>query len=85
MGKRADGGYEKLKVIPIKAGARPGFEATTKEINKKKNAKKPKKSVLHINPTEIGCKEKRLEILGKRAKELKKIKAKERKERKQEH
>lgn len=54
-----------MSVNPIKSGARPGFEPTLKEQNKKKH-NKTKKSYLHINPTAIGCKEKRLEILEKR-------------------
>lgn len=35
MGKRAESGYEKMKVIPIKAGPRPGFEANPKEVRAK--------------------------------------------------
>lgn len=83
MGKRVQSSYEKLKVIPIKAGARPGFEPTAKEKNKKLH--KPKKSFLHINPTAIACKEKRLEVLEKKNRELKKLKKKEKKARVEEH
>ncbi|KAL4464459.1 hypothetical protein ABPG72_011747 [Tetrahymena utriculariae] len=84
MGKHAKPSYQKLKLNPIKAGAKPGFEATAKEKNKKKN-RGVKKSYLHINPTDIKCKEKRIEILQKKQKEQKKIKKKERKERVEEH
>jgi len=65
MGKKAQSSYEKMSINPIKSGTRPGFEPTLKEQNKKKH-NKTKKSYLHINPTAIGCKEKRLEILEKR-------------------
>lgn len=41
--------------------------------------------MLHLNPADIGCKDKRLEILGRREKELKKLKKRERKERVEEH
>ena len=50
-----------MKVNPIKQGKRPGFEEDPK--SKSKKIQKPRKSYLNINPSQIECKERRLQVL----------------------
>ncbi|EGR28584.1 RNA processing factor 1, putative [Ichthyophthirius multifiliis] len=85
MGKKGQPSYQKLKVIPIVHGKRPGFEEDSKATKKKKDIHKGKKSYLNINPSSIACKEKRLQVLAKKQREQKKLKKKDRQARQEEY
>lgn len=81
-------GYKAFKAFPINKTQGTKIAKKDPSKQKKKNTKKGgkvKKSYLHIEPKQIGCKMKRLDILEKRKKEANRLKKKQKLQRKEEN